>query len=62
MTIDERIEALTQSVELLAGFHRDSEVRMANLEGHMAKLTETMDRLANIVIRHEERLDDLDSR
>lgn len=28
MTIDERIAALTQSVDLLASFHRDSEKRM----------------------------------
>ncbi len=62
MTIDERLEALAQSVELLAGFQRDNEARMAKLEGYMVTLTETMDRLANVVIRHEERLDDLDNR
>lgn len=31
----------------------------SKLDSHMAKLTETMDRLANIVIRHEERLDEI---
>jgi predicted nuclease with TOPRIM domain len=33
---------------------------LAKLETHMAKLTDTMDRLATIVIRHAERLDDLE--
>lgn len=34
MTIDERLEALTQSVELLAAMQKDSEKR---LEGYMVK-------------------------
>ena len=34
----------------------------AQLDAHMANLTVTMDRLANIVIRHEERLDAIDGR
>jgi len=32
MTIDERIEALTQSVELLASMHKDHEKRLARME------------------------------
>ena len=32
MTIDERLEALTQSVELLASMHKDNETRMAAAE------------------------------
>ena len=35
-------------------------VDVDKLTGHMTKLTVTMDKLANIVIRHEERLDSLD--
>ena len=42
MTIDERIEALTQSVELLASFHRDTEAAMQKLD---EKLTEKIDAL-----------------
>ena len=41
MTIDERIEALTQSVELLASFHRDIEKRMdANAQEHSKQMKE----------------------
>ena len=57
---DERIDALAQSVELLATMHRDSEKQMGRLDAAMADLSVTMNRLANIVIRHEERLDSLD--
>jgi hypothetical protein len=53
MTIDERLdrlterhEALTQTVELIAAAQIKSDERMA-------ELTETMTRLANIIIAHE---------
>jgi len=69
----ERTEAIAQSVELLTSFHLDSErryeerfakteERFARTEESMTQLMETMNRLANIVIRHEERLDDLEDR
>lgn len=57
---DERIDALTQSVELLASMHRDTEGRVGRLESALTDLSVTMNRLANIVIRHDERLDSLD--
>jgi hypothetical protein len=57
MTIDERIEALTQSVELIASLHRDLEESTAR---NFERLTAAMERLANIVIAHEERLDKLE--
>ncbi len=67
MTFEERIdkltdrhEALTQTVEIIAGMQRDNEGRMAKIEDKMAQLTETMNRLANIVIVHDQRLDDLE--
>lgn len=67
MTFEERIdkltgrhEALTQTVETIAGMQRDNEGRMAKIEDKMAQLTETMNRLANIVIVHDQRLDDLE--
>jgi hypothetical protein len=53
MTIDERLEALTQSVELLASLHRDNESRLG-------QLMETMTRLGNIVIAHEARIEKLE--
>ena len=67
MTIDERLdrlterhEALTQTVEIIAGMQRENEARMGRLEQSMLTLTDTMNRLANIVISHEEPLDSLD--
>ena len=74
MTFEERIdrlterhEALTRTVEIIAGMQRENEVRMAKMEDGMVqlevtmgKLTTTMNRLANIVIVHDERLDDLE--
>jgi hypothetical protein len=73
MTIDERLEklaerteAIAQSVELLTSFHLDSErryeERFAKTEERMVQLIDSMNRLPNIVIRHEERLDDLEDR
>ena len=50
---DGRIDRLTDNIDKLTG-------RVDTLTGHMTNLTVTMDRLANIVIRHEERLDSLD--
>jgi hypothetical protein len=41
MNIDERLEALTHSVELLASFHKDNEQRLG-------QLMEAMTRLGNI--------------
>jgi hypothetical protein len=67
VTIDERLAALTMTVELLAGMQKTTEQnlaqlteRMDRLTEHMTGLTVTMNRRANIVIRHEERLDALD--
>ena len=60
MTIDERLdrlterhEALTQTVELIAAAQIKNDERMA-------ELTETMTRLANIIIAHEQRIDRLE--
>jgi len=50
---DEALERMDDAVKQVTA-------AVSNLEAHMAKLTVTMDRLANIVIRHEERLDDLE--
>ena len=63
MDIDKRIEALTQSVELLAGFHRDTEAAMRDLDEKLtAKIAENADNIAQIsrlVLFHEQRLNDL---
>jgi len=73
MNIDQRLEALTQSVELLAAIERDSEKR---IEARFTKLIENMDRLAqattrldegmlrmaNILMNHEERIENLEGK
>ncbi len=69
MTLDERLEALTQSVELLAAMHRDNETRYAEmfkrsderaaiLEQRTIELMDTMNRLGRILEIHDRQLDD----
>ena len=49
MDIDERLEALTQSVELLAAMHRDNENRMVQFDGAIRQLSERNVRLEELV-------------
>jgi hypothetical protein len=44
MNIDERLDALTQSVELLVLMHKDTEKMMANLGKQMEKLSQATER------------------
>ena len=74
MNIDERMQMLQVNLESLhsnilqlveAGQISERRIDKVSavvdkLSMHMTKLMQTMDRLANIVIRHEERLDSLD--
>jgi DNA-binding SARP family transcriptional activator len=60
VTLDERIEALTQSVELLASMHKDTETRFAQLataaernEQRTGQLMETMNRVGRILEIHD---------
>ena len=53
--LQERHEALAQSLELLKSLHTDNERRIG-------QLMDTMNRLANIVISHDQRLDNLENR
>ena len=62
MNIDERLEALTQTVELIAHAQIKNDERMAVLAEHTAQLMETMNRLGNIIIAHEERIERLEDR
>jgi hypothetical protein len=64
MTIDDRLErlterheALTQSVELMAAETRAGFARLENIVGQMAR---SIDTLARIVELHEHRLDSLE--
>lgn len=74
MDLDDRIEALRLNIESLhsnvhalweASQRHDAAIEKLieserSLNGKMGDLTDTMNRLANIVIRHEERLDAID--
>jgi len=66
MTIDERIEALTQSVELLASMHQDLEKkwdgRMLKMIEILESLNDTTKRMSRLIEIHEERLDDHERR
>ncbi len=54
MSIDERIQALTESVELLASFHRDTEAALKKLADAVAPIVQ-------LVLLHEQRIKDLES-
>jgi hypothetical protein len=64
MDIEQKLDALTQTVELLARMHvdheRDYHERSVRTDDRLAQLMETMNRLANIVEAEEQRLDDLE--
>ena len=64
MTLDQRLEALTQSVELLATMHKDLEQQTAQRFAETAqRFTETLqfiNQLARIASAHEQRIDDLE--
>ena len=53
MTIDERIEALTQSVELLSQMHQDNEKRYNRMFEQLVSMNE---RLVRIVEDHDGRI------
>lgn len=55
MTIDERLEALAQTVEITAGMQRENEKQIAQLGAFIRQLAE-------IALRHDPRLDDLENR
>lgn len=55
MAIDERLEALTQTVELLGGMQIETERKLQNL-------IDTVNRVALVVVDHEERLDGLEGK
>ena len=55
MNIDERLEALTQTVEIIAGMQRGNEKQISELSVFIRQLAE-------IALRHDHRLDDLEGR
>ena len=55
--LGQRVDALTQSVELLASMHRDSEKRFDEFR---ERTTTIVERLTDIVSSHERRLNGLE--
>jgi len=60
MTIDERLEALTQTVELIAHAQIKSDERMEKLTALMAETGGFINQLARIAESHEHRLERLE--
>lgn len=67
MTIDERLEklterheALTQSVELMAIENRERDSRLGKLMEMIEKLVGTVEQMAQIVSSHERRIEHLE--
>ena len=74
MNIDQRLEALTQTVERLASLHKDNEKRMERLDQHMEQfatrnvrleglvtgIAEGTARLLHVIEVHEKRISDLE--
>ena len=67
MTIDERLEALTerhealtQTVEIIAGMQRATEAENKQRDRRMGEVMEGIARLLHVAEIHEQRLDDLE--
>jgi hypothetical protein len=73
MSIDERLEALSQGVDLLEALHRDNEkailelrremeARFSTNETRLVQLMDAVNRLSRILEAHDEKNDDHDRR
>ncbi len=67
MTIDERLErlterheALTQTVEMMAAENRAGFARLERVENILGEMAQSIDTLARVVELHEHRLDTLE--
>jgi hypothetical protein len=62
-TIDERIKALTHSLELLASTHKDNEEswtkRWAEGEKRFEAVTRSIEQLTTLALSHEKRINNL---
>jgi hypothetical protein len=66
MTIDQRLEALTarhealsQTVEIIAGMQRENEKRFGQVTRNFEVVLDSIKRLENVAVAHEQRLDDI---
>jgi hypothetical protein len=60
MTIDERLEALTQTVEIVAGMQRENEKRFDRTTANFEIVLDSIKRIEKIAVAHERRFDDLE--
>jgi hypothetical protein len=61
MNFEERLEALTQTVEILAAMQRSNEKRFDQITQNFEVVLDSIKRLERVAVAHEERLDDLES-
>ena len=59
MTLDERIEALTQTVELLASMQKDNETRFARVDSLQSDNEKRFEQLASAAEKNEGRIGQL---
>jgi hypothetical protein len=69
MTRDQRIDALTQSVELLASFHKDNQQMIVSVAENLSRLEDLVERIGDATERliggmnnHEVRIRQLEGR
>jgi len=69
MTIEERLENISQQLEILTGMQHANERRFAESERNFAQIAatfvkthESIKSLENIALAHEQRLDDLEGK
>jgi hypothetical protein len=55
-TIDQRLEGLARTVEILAAMQRDNEIRFAQVTRNFEIVLDSIKRLENIATAHERRL------
>jgi hypothetical protein len=60
MDMDERLEALAQTVEILAGMQRENEKRFDQVTHNFEIVLDSIKRLEIIATSHEDRLEDLE--
>lgn len=59
-TIDERLDGLTQTVEIIAAMQRDNQRRFDQITATFAVALDSIKRLENIALAHEHRITDLE--
>ena len=61
-TIDERLDSLAQTMEILAGMQRENEKRFDQVTHNFEIVLDSIKRLENVAVAHEQRLDDIEGR